>query len=313
MGTASICERMIPAILRHRTSTLAAVASRDPVRGRDFASKYGIAMSFDSYHDMISSGLVDAIYNPLPNALHGEWTVRSLQAGLHVLCEKPLTVDAQQARQIASAASAAGCVVCEAFMYRHHPVYDAILDQVYSGVIGNVISLDSHFSFLLDDPESVVASHTLGGGALLDVGCYCVSFSRLIAGCEPVRVGAFATGSPVDESIAGILQFPNGIAARFHASIKGAERHMAEIHGTTGTLLLESPWHPGDREAVYRVQRHGREDEIVRIPGEDPYYLQVKDFAAACTGRLKPSWGIEDAIANMRVLDALRQAAERGH
>jgi predicted dehydrogenase len=305
---------MVPAIRQHglqateRPSRLCAVASRSPDKARQFAQHHSIPLAFSSYGELLASGEVDAVYVPLPNSLHAEWTVRAVEAGLHVLCEKPLATTPGEARVIARAAAAAGRIVVEAFMYRHHPVYSQVLDRIRSGAIGPVVALDSEFSFLLDEPGSIVASAELGGGALADVGCYCVSFSRLIAGSEPSRVTAYASGGEVDDSMVGLLEFPNGILARFFTSIQAAERHRAEIRGTTGTILLESPWHPGEASAAFRLQRHGREDEVISVPGADPYVLQVDDFVRACTGST-PRWPIEDAIANMEVLDALRQAA----
>ncbi len=311
LGTASICERMIPAIVGHSGSCLTAVASRTGDRARTFAARYGIPAAFASYDALISSGDVDAVYIPLPNSLHREWAVRSLEAGLHVLCEKPLALDVREAEEIEAAARRSGRVVVEAFMYRHHPVYTRLFELLDSGLIGSVVAMDSVFSFLLDEPGSIVDSAELGGGALADVGCYCINLSRRVAGCEPSRVEAASVGAQVDDSMTGILQFPNGVLARFFTSIRSAERHQAVIQGTTGSFVLDSPWHPGDDEASIRLQRHGQEDRLIRVAGSNSYSLQVADFVDACTGRSSPRWPVQDAVANLRVMDALRLSSRK--
>ena len=313
LGTASICEKVIPAIRSSGSGSVQAVASRTRQRAQEFARRHGIPEAFASYQELVDSDRIDLVYVPLPNSLHAEWTIRCLDAGKHVLTEKPLALNAAEARAVAAAAARTGKHVAEAYMYRFHPVWDKAAALVGSGAIGRVTSLDSAFCFLLDEPGSIVADPDLGGGALMDVGCYCVSFSRLMAGAEPTAVRAVARFADpsrrVDLALSGVLGFPGGVLARFHTAIDSAERHRAEIHGTTGTLVLESPWHPGDVSASIRIERHAAAAEVVTVPGADPYALEVEDFVAAAQGRRTPRWPIQDAVRNMEVIDALRNAA----
>jgi D-xylose 1-dehydrogenase (NADP+, D-xylono-1,5-lactone-forming) len=312
LGTAEISAEFIRAVSRSRRSRVQAVASRDPDRAEAWARGHGIPLAFGSYEQLLRSGEVDLVYNPLPNALHASWTIRALEAGCPVLCEKPLTVNAEEARQVQAASRKTGLHVVEAFMYRYHPVYAKVLDLIDSGSIGALSTLSSRFTFLLDDRSANPASADLAGGALLDVGCYCVHLSRMIARCEPSRVCAFERRSTVDDILLGMIDFPNGILAQFETGIASAERHRAEIAGTTGTLVLERPWHPGVDRAEIRIQRWGRPDEVVAVEGGDPYLLEAEDFVAVCCGERRPRWTVQDAVNNMAVIDALVRSAAEG-
>jgi predicted dehydrogenase len=269
-----------------------------------------VPLAFGGYDEMLRSGEVDLVYNPLPNSLHAEWTVRSLEAGLPVLCEKPLTVNALEAAEVAAASRAAGLPVAEAFMYRFHPVYDRVVETIRQGGIGRVTAIHSRFTFRLDDWSANPASEVLGGGALRDVGCYCVNLSRLIAGCEPRRAFAMMRGAAVDHTLLGAMEFP-GILAQFECSIESEERHAAEIIGTDGSILLERPWFPGEDRAEFVLCREGAR-RTVETPGADGYHLEAEDFARARRTRTAPRWGVEDALAGMRAVYALLESANSG-
>lgn len=312
LGAASIGEKVIPAIARCPGSTLVAIASRRLDKARDWAARYGIAQAFGSYDALIDSGAVDLIYLPLPNSLHAEWTIRALRAGLHVLCEKPLTVNTDEARQVAAVAQETGRLVMEAFMYRHHPIYAALAGQIRAGAIGRVVTLHSEFSFMLDEADSIVSDAALGGGSLLDVGCYCVNASRLLLGGEPLRVSAFARLDGVDHTMCGMMEFPGGVVATFTSSIERAERHRVEVQGETGHLVLEAPWHPRESGERILLERHGEPVRVIPVAGANPYDLEVRDFVEACAGRAPLRWGLDDAIANLAVLDALARSAREG-
>jgi predicted dehydrogenase len=308
LGTASICEPVIPAMKRESGSVVAAVASRSKEKAGSFAGRHGIPRTFESYRELLDSGEVDAVYIPLPNGLHAEWTLRALDAGLHVLCEKPLSLNEVEASSVAAAASRKGLVAAEAFMYRHHPVYTKIFELISDGAIGKLKTLDSRFTFMQDTEDSIVTNAALGGGALMDVGCYCVNFSRMIAGCEASRVSAFARYKGVDRAMVGLMEFPNGILATFTTGIDSAEDRTAGIFGETGSLHLDNAWYPGNTEAHIRIKRFGMPDEIITVPGDDPYYLQVKDFTEAILSGRPPRWTLEDAVGNMRVMDELKKS-----
>jgi predicted dehydrogenase len=312
LGTAEISLEFMRAVGRHPDCRVEAVASRDPARAEAWAERHGIPRAFGSYHDLLASGEVDLIYNPLPNSLHAAWTIRALEAGCPVLCEKPLAADTVEARQIQAVSRDTGLYAAEAFMYRYHPVYDKIRTLIGKGAIGTVSTIHSRFTFLLDDRSANPASRELAGGALMDVGCYCVHLSRMIAGCEPARVFAFERRSTVDDLLLGLLDFPNGILAQFETGIAAAERHGAEINGTTGTLVLERPWLPGVHQAEIRIRRWGMPDEVFPVDGADPYFLEVEDFLAVCRGEREPRWTLRDAVSNMAAIDALYRSAREG-
>ncbi|MCZ7582074.1 MAG: Gfo/Idh/MocA family oxidoreductase [Deltaproteobacteria bacterium] len=309
LGTAEIARTVVRAARHVDGLEVCTVASRDLSKAQAWAAENGIAKSFGSYGELLRSGDVDAIYNPLPNSLHAEWTIAALEAGLPVLCEKPLAVNADEARTMAAAAERAGLPLVEAFMYRVHPQWDVVRSLIDGGAVGKIKALHSQFTFNLDDPSANPASAALAGGALMDVGCYCVNFSRLVCGTEPVRVSAFAHGDDVDETIVGLMEFPRGVLAHFEASIASAERYRAEIAGENGSILVESPWIPGDNPGrVVLRDREGKE-RITTVPPADSYALELIDFLAVCRGEKSPRWPIADAIANMEAIDRLREAA----
>lgn len=290
-------------------SIVTAIASRNQEKAKTWAAQHGIRMAFGSYDELIDSGEVDVIYNPLPNSLHAQWTLRAMEAGLDVLCEKPLSVNAAQAVEIQSAAKKTGRLVVEALMYRHHPQWAKVFELIHQDAIGKVSTLYSRFTFLLDDPQASPASKDLAGGALMDVGCYCMNFSRLIAGCEPAFVSAVERRGQVDNAMLGLLEFPNGILAHFETAIDNYERHDAQIAGTTGAIIMKNPWIPGDQPATITLLQEGKREKKIIVPAADSYGLEVDDFVNALKSGKSPKWGIDDAVANMKVIDALYLSA----
>ncbi|MCX5758961.1 MAG: Gfo/Idh/MocA family oxidoreductase [Candidatus Hydrogenedentes bacterium] len=322
LGTASIAESLAEGIRLSSNSLLTAIASRSLARAQAWAERFDVPRAFGSYDELLHSGEVDAVYIPLPNSMHAEWTIRSLEAGSPVLCEKPFTANAAEAREVMRVRDRTGLPVAEGFMYRFHPLQRRVLEYVSDGAIGNVIGIQSTFTFLLDDPHSISASAELVGGALWDVGCYPVSLSRRVAQCEPVRAsammrgGAIPTKSPlttgfVDDTLIGMLEFPNGILAQIECSIECFERVRAEIVGTKGAIVMESPWNPGNQRAEFTLRREGRTDRI-ETSGANRFQLEVEDFAEAVLTGTSPRWPVEDAVANMAALDALIASARTG-
>ena len=308
LGTAEISLEVMRGIRAAAGSELRAVASRDEAKATAWAAEHGIPLAFGSYDALLASGEVDLIYNPLPNSLHAQWTIKALEAGHPVLCEKPLAVDAVEARAVAAVSARTGLPVAEGFMYRHHPQWARVAELLAAGAIGEVTSLDSRFTFLLDDLSANPASVEMAGGALRDVGCYCVHFSRMIAGCEPTWVSAFERRDGVDMLMVGLLEFPGGILAHFETSLATFERYQAEIAGTTGAITLAGPWIPGDGPATIVVTREGQEAQTIRVQPADSYQLEVEDFVAVCRGATA-RWPVADAVANVAVLDALFASA----
>lgn len=311
LGTAHIGHSLLRAIGDATGNCVQAVASREWTRASEWAREFGVPRVFGSYEEMLASGEIDAVYNPLPNSLHAEWTIRSLEAGLPVLCEKPFTMTANEAREVAAVAARTHLPVAEAFMYRYHPIYDRVLQSIQAGDIGNVMAIRSAFTFRLPDHSNIRWSKALGGGSLMDIGCYCVNVSRLIAGTEPVRVAAIERRIEVDGTMIGVLEFPNGLLSHFESSFEQYGRSYVAIEGSEGIITIPKPWLPGSDFSEYTIKR-AEHEETVRVPGADTYLLEVEDFGNACRTHASTRWPIEDAIANMTVIDSLYKAAAQG-
>ncbi|MBT8395595.1 MAG: Gfo/Idh/MocA family oxidoreductase, partial [Gemmatimonadetes bacterium] len=216
ISTAKIGQRAVnPAIQASSNGELLAVASRDAGKARAFAEEAGIPTSYGSYQALLDDPSIDAVYNPLPNSLHREWTIRAVEQGKHILCEKPLALDAAECREMEAAAAANGVKLMEAFMYRFHPRTERVLEMVREGEVGDIRQIRSSFTFPLDRPDDIRWDRELGGGALMDVGCYCINVSRTLAGREPVEVRAMANfrDGGVDQQMAGSLRFEDGLLA----------------------------------------------------------------------------------------------------
>lgn len=311
LSTARIGKSVMKGIGLSHACCMQAVGSRDKTRAREWAKEHGIPRAFGSYEELLASGEVDAIYNPLPNSMHAEWTIKALEAGLPVLCEKPFTLNAAEARKVVKTAKKKKLPVAEAFMYRYHPVYDRVQTLIEEGAIGDVITIRSIFSFPLDEPGNIRLKPKLGGGALMDVGCYCVNFSRMMARCEPDYASAFVRHKDVDRTVIGCLEFPNNLLAYFECSFETHDRSRAVVKGTNGTLILPSPWFPGEERAEI-ILRHGTQEKREYVTGANTYQLEIEDFVNACRTHQPVRWPAEDAVANMAVIDAIyRSAKER--
>ena len=315
MSTANIGRAAVnPAIQASRNGELIAVASRDAERARAFASKSGIPRHFGSYGALLEDTEIDAVYIPLPNALHKEWTIRALERGKHVLCEKPLGLTAAECREMEAAARANGATLMEAFMYRFHPQTDRALEIIGSGALGEIRSIRSTFTFRLTKPDNIRWSAELGGGALMDVGCYCVNVSRTMAGDEPVEVQAFAEWAPsgVDAQLAGTLRFESGLVAQFDCALTMERREVYEVAGTEGSLTVPEAFLPGTADTVL-MERHGRgEGRDHSVGGADEYQRMVEHFADCALEGRAPRYDVEEAALNMRTIEALYASARAG-
>ena len=272
---------VIPAIRASSNGTLAAVASRTAAVADDFAAANGIPASYGSYDALLQDRDVDAVYIPLPNGLHREWTIKAAEHGKHVLCEKPLALTADECREMAAAASANGVTLMEAFMYRFHPQIAKVEGLIRDGALGALKSIRSGFTFRLTKPGNIRLDAALGGGALMDVGCYCVNVSRTLAGREPVEVQAWATFGPtgVDLELAGSLRFEGGLVAQFDCALTMERREFVEVAGTEGSLELRRAFLPGITDTPV-LQHRGREPSIEhQVQGDDEYRLMVEHFA----------------------------------
>ena len=277
-----------PAIQASGNGELLAVASRRPDTARDFAAKWNIPRHYGSYAELLDDPEIDAVYVPLPNSLHREWAIRAAHAGKHVLCEKPLGLTAAECHEMGAAAAANNVTFMEAFMYRFHPRTERVLELIGEGVVGDLKMIRSVFTFRLTNPDNIRLQSELGGGSLLDVGCYCINVSRTMAGREPLEVQAFATPAPsgVDDMMAGTLRFADGLLATFECGLNTKRREAYEIAGTEACLGIPDAFLPGDQDVVIEELRDGQEPIIHTVAGVDEYQCMVEHFAdCALNGR----------------------------
>jgi predicted dehydrogenase len=289
-----------------------AVASRSPERAEAFAREHGLERWHDSYDALLADPEIDAVYVPLPNALHVEWSVRALRAGKHVLCEKPMSRRPAEVERAFDVAEQEGLVLAEAFMWRHHPQLERARELIDGGAIGRLRLIRASFSFNAGDGEDIRLQSALDGGGLMDVGCYCVSGCRALAGAEPERVQADqATGGDgVDVALVATLRFPGDVLATLDCGLALAERDELEAVGDEGSLFLDDPWH--GREAVIEVRSPGGARERVETGPANSYALELADFEAAVRGERAPLLGRDDAVGQARVIAALYASAAGG-
>jgi predicted dehydrogenase len=307
LSTARINRRILPATRESELVEVVAVASRDGRRGAAYAREHGIERAHEGYEALLADPEVDAVYVPLPNSLHVEWTQRALEAGKHVLCEKPLTDEPDDAEALFDLAERKGLVLVEGFMYRHNPQTRRLEELVRDGAIGRLQLVRTSFSFPVEGAENIRLDPGLDGGSLRDLGTYCVSGARLLAGEPESVLGRQVIGpTGVDDLFTGSLVFPEGVHAVFDCGLRMPSRATLEAVGTEGLLFVDDPW---------LCRRPGielrRGDRVERIPVEpaDSYRLELGDFARAVVGEGKPLLGREDALAQARVLSALRRSA----
>ncbi|MFR9772537.1 Gfo/Idh/MocA family protein [Nocardia sp. SC052] len=292
-------------------AVVAAVAAREPGRGRAFARKHGIARVFDSYAALIAAPDIDAVYNPLPNGLHGRWTKEALAAGKHVLCEKPFTANAAEAREIAALAATSDRVVMEAFHYRYHPMTRRAEEIIASGELGELVRVDTAMCFPLPRFSDIRYDYTLAGGALMDAGCYAVHMARVFGGENPDVVAATAKlrGQDIDRAMSAELRFPSGHTGRLRCSMWSSDvlRIGARVVGERGELRLLNPVAPQlPRRLSVRSERGSRTEQVSR---RSTYAYQLDAFVAAVRHGEPVLTAPDDAVATMTVIDAIYAAA----
>ena len=290
-----------------------AVAARDPARARAFAQKHGIPRVHESYDALLSDPELDAVYNPLPNSLHAAWTIRALEAGKHVLCEKPIAATAAEAETMAAAAGRAGRVLMEAFHYRYHPLFARLLAIVDAGEIGELRHVESHFCIPMLSPRDIRYRRDLAGGALMDVGCYTISMLRHLVRREPevIRARARWTRGGVDRFMEAHLRFPGGPTARFTCALLSSwpVRITLRAEGSAGAFSVLNPIAPQLFHRLRVTTSAGARTERVRGPGS--YTAQLSAFLAAVRDGAKPPTDAADGVRNMRTIDAVYAAAGR--
>lgn len=324
LSTGNIARQLATGVLDSRRGALVAVGSRDAAAASAFARQFEIPFHFGTYDEVLRCHEVDVVYVALPNSMHYEWTIAALRAGKHVLCEKPLASNAQEAREMFDAAGRAGRVLMEAFMYRSHPQTLAVMDALRDGAIGQLKLIRTSFCFCTRRTEGNIRfSRELSGGGLMDVGCYCINFSRLVAGAEPTRVSVMGTlhESGVDELAAGTLEFPGGVVASFTCGMRVQADNAAYVCGSEGYIEVPVPWKPPKDNATFTIARSipPRMDapaaaaappppqRHVVSAGRDLYALETDDFAATILDGQPPRITRQDSIGNMEVLDEMRK------
>jgi predicted dehydrogenase len=310
LSTARINRRVIAGAAASDRVEVVAVGSRDSDKARTYAGEHGIARAHGSYGALLADPEVDAVYVSLPNSLHVPWTLRALEAGKHVLCEKPLTRHPEEVGHVFDAADAAGLVVTEAFMWRHHPQAHRLVQLVDDGAIGELRLVRATFRFILDRPGDIRLSDELDGGALMDVGCYCVSGCRLLAG-EPVTASSVLVPGPegADVRVGGVLGFADGVVGVVDAALDVSGLARLEVNGSEGALVLDDPWI--GTHARITLHRDGRSEDLP-VEQADPYRLELEDLATAVEQGRPPLLGRADALGQARALEALHAGATIG-
>ena len=320
LSTAGIGRLVIEATRAADHAEFVAVASRDADRARAFAGELGLEASFGSYEELLASSQLDAVYVPLPVAMHTEWTVKALEAGQHVLCEKPFATSAADAARCFDAAEAAGRYCVEGLMYRHHPQTTLARQLVAGGAIGRLAHVRAALSVSVP-PDDIRRSLELGGGALGDLGCYCASAIRLFAG-EPERVWATQVHDDeggVDLRLAATLRLPADVLAQFDVALDLTRRDELELVGTAGRLTVPDPWLC--RATHLELSRDGQVEHVpvdpegafaLTDPDHDVYRIELDTVSAALAGGGQPSFGRSDALAQATVLEALYRSANHG-
>jgi predicted dehydrogenase len=321
LGAANIAvKKVIPAMLRSARTPVVAIASRDRAKAEAAARELGIARAYGSYEELLADPEVEAVYNPLPNHLHVPWTIHAAEAGKHVLCEKPIALSANEARELLVARERTGVRIGEAFMVRNHPQWLAVRNMVRDGRIGALRVVAGHFAYFKRDPSDVRSVPEWGGGGLMDVGCYPITMSRWLFGEEPEAAVALIDRDPelgTDRIASGLLRFPGGGQATFTSAMQLVHYQRMQLHGTTGRIEVQIPFNaPNDRPCRIFVDDGSELGDgsarALEFPAVDQYTLQAENFSAAIRRGAEVPVPLEDAIGNMAVIDALFRSAESG-
>jgi predicted dehydrogenase len=318
LSTADIgLTKVIPAMQLAHRSVVLAIGSRDLARAQSAASQLGIPRAYGSYEEVLADPDVDAVYVPVPNHLHLEWTLKAAAAGKHVLCEKPLALGSADATRMVDACASAGVHLAEAFMYRLHPLWVAAREMVHSGRIGRLAAIQSWFSYYNDDPADIRNIRAFGGGALYDIGCYCVDLSRLLFGREPDSARASVIRDPasgVDTTTSAILQFGDATSA-FTCSMRAVLDQRVHVYGDSGWIYIPISFNvPRDTpsELFVASSDDSWRPERIEFPTADEYTVQAEVFAATVLDGARPPFPPSDSVANMKVIEAIWDAAEGG-
>jgi predicted dehydrogenase len=315
LGTAAHARKaLIPAIKASSNGEVFAVASRDWEKAKNFAAENGIPRAFGSYEELLASPEIDAVYNPLPVSMHAEWSVRCAEAGKPVLCEKPIALNAAETERMIRVFEEKKLLLMEGIMYHYHPLTRRAVQMAREGAVGKIQMVYAQFNAKIGNPDDIRFKKEMGGGALLDVGCYCASVLRLLAGEEPVavRAGSRFSDSGVDVVSCGVLSFPSGVQGHLGCSLTAQFNCEYGVSGTEGRLLVDHgamcAW-PGES---FKIRWwHGGAYEEIAVPPANHYQLMVEDFAAALFENRPAAIHPRESLNNMRVLDQLAASARQ--
>lgn len=312
LSTARINRALIPPLRASKRNQLVAVASRSQDSAEKYAREWKIPRAHRSYEALLADPEIDVIYNPLPNHLHAEWTIRAVEAGKHVLCEKPLALRVADVDAIQEAARKHGRIVMEGFMYRHHPQTLQVQELMKSGVLGSLKLIRGSFSFVLSREGDVRLKPEMGGGSIWDIGCYPISYARMVVGENPLEVVGWQVTGPtgIDETFVGQMRFADDILAQFDSSFVIPFHTFMEIVGSEGTLHVPHPFRPTTGEKIFL--RRGDKTETIKIPGQELYIGEVENMADAILLGHEPRVSLIDSRANVAVLSSFVESARTG-
>jgi len=316
LSTAKIAtEKVLPSMQQGQFCDIVAMGSRDLGRAQKAAQNLGIPKAYGSYEELLQDPEIDAIYNPLPNHLHVPWTIRALEAGKHVLCEKPIALSSEEAQSLVdTAAGYTNLKVMEAFMYRHHEQWKLVRELVDSGKIGQLRTIQTMFSYFNDDPANIRNQADIGGGGLMDIGCYAISLSRFVFATEPTRVVGIIDYDPqmkTDRVASAVLEFDQGTST-FTCGTQLSSYQRVNIHGTEGRVEIEIPFNAPIDRPCRMWHQFGSEIEELELAVCDQYMLQGDLFSQAVLNDTPVPTPLEDAVHNMRVLEAIVRSHSTG-
>ena len=315
LSTARIGRKAVaPAIVRSVNGLLVAVASRDAARAAAMAAELGAPHAHGGYDDLLADPDVDAVYVPLPNVMHAAWAIRAAEAGKHVLCEKPLAMSSAECVEMDAAAKAHGVVLMEAFMYRFHPRFERLLERVRAADLGPLRLVQASFTFMVSDPANIRLQRELGGGALMDVGCYAVNVARTLMGFEPDSARAHAAWTPggVDERLVGTLRFPGGGVAQVACSLAAARSEDVLVVGERGTARLRHAFVPTAAPVGLELELPPAPPDVLGFDPIDSYQRMVEHFGDCVLNGRPPRYDALEAAANLRVIESLYASARAG-
>lgn len=317
LGGARILRKTIPALQETQNGKVVGIASRTEKKAREYADKHGIPQAYGSYEALLASQDIDAVYIALPNALHLEWILKSLDAGKHVLCEKPLAMSVVEVEAIIRKADETGLKVLEGFMYRFHPRFERLQKLLEAQAVGELTFVHVVHSFEAGGDQNIRWYKQLGGGALFDAGCYCVNVSRTVTAQEPSQVAAFGNyrdandDGQIDLSLAGMLRFPGSATALFDTGLNLERRNYLEITGTKGRLYIDNPFGLLEEDSILEEHHFGQDTIYHEVKGENHFSRMWEHFSDSVLNDSPLRYSLEDATKNIKVLEDLDSAARQ--